>query len=117
MGRSRKSLCDRRQNMDVSSIRRKYLCFSGFLQLGVGGIISQNQTEGRRRSRRVVEHGQGNETCTELCIFTTLVEDEDEVERNEVDVDLESTAISKPMWEKTTKDDRDCASYHCLAVF
>ncbi|GJU82898.1 reverse transcriptase domain-containing protein, partial [Tanacetum coccineum] len=42
-----------------------------------------------------------------------LVEDEDEVERNEVDSDLESTASSKPVWEKTTKDDRDCASYHC----
>ncbi|GJU65386.1 reverse transcriptase domain-containing protein [Tanacetum coccineum] len=42
-----------------------------------------------------------------------LVEDEDEVERNEVDADLESTASSKPVWEKTTKDDRDCASYHC----
>ncbi|GJS52050.1 reverse transcriptase domain-containing protein [Tanacetum coccineum] len=41
-----------------------------------------------------------------------LVEDEDEVERNEVDSDLESTASSKPVWEKTTKDDRDCASYH-----
>ncbi|GKC38500.1 reverse transcriptase domain-containing protein [Tanacetum coccineum] len=43
-----------------------------------------------------------------------LVEDEDEVERNDVDSDLESTASSKPVWEKTTKDDRDCASYHCL---
>ncbi|GJR28208.1 putative reverse transcriptase domain-containing protein [Tanacetum coccineum] len=32
-----------------------------------------------------------------------LVEDEDEVERNEVDSDLESTASSKPVWEKTTK--------------
>ncbi|GKB11682.1 hypothetical protein Tco_0845605 [Tanacetum coccineum] len=42
-----------------------------------------------------------------------LVEDEDEVERNEVDSDLESTASSKPVWEKTTKDDRDCESYHC----
>ncbi|GKE02664.1 putative reverse transcriptase domain-containing protein [Tanacetum coccineum] len=38
-----------------------------------------------------------------------LVEDEDEVERNEVDSDLESTASSKPVWEKTTKDDRDFA--------
>ncbi|GJV35006.1 hypothetical protein Tco_1407483 [Tanacetum coccineum] len=43
-----------------------------------------------------------------------LVEDDDEVERNEVHLDLESTASSKPVWEKTTKDDRDCASYHCL---
>ncbi|GJX64247.1 hypothetical protein Tco_0298590 [Tanacetum coccineum] len=43
-----------------------------------------------------------------------LVEDEDEVERNEVDSDLESTASSKPSyWEGNTKDDRDCASYHC----
>ncbi|GJR72831.1 hypothetical protein Tco_0085196 [Tanacetum coccineum] len=42
-----------------------------------------------------------------------LVEDEDEVERNEVDSDLESTASSKLVWEKTIKDDRDCASYHC----
>ncbi|GJT11023.1 hypothetical protein Tco_0858065 [Tanacetum coccineum] len=32
-----------------------------------------------------------------------LVEDDDEV-----DSDLESTASSKPVWEKTTKDDRDC---------
>ncbi|GJX46461.1 hypothetical protein Tco_0271651 [Tanacetum coccineum] len=43
-----------------------------------------------------------------------LVEDDDEVERNEVDSDLESIASSKPVWKKTTKDDRDCASYHCL---
>ncbi|GJW74233.1 hypothetical protein Tco_0133603 [Tanacetum coccineum] len=42
-----------------------------------------------------------------------LLEDEDEVERNEVDSDLESTASSKPVWEKTTKADRDRASYHC----
>ncbi|GJS20582.1 putative reverse transcriptase domain-containing protein [Tanacetum coccineum] len=33
--------------------------------------------------------------------------DEDEVERNKVDSDLESTASSKPVWEKTTKADRD----------
>ncbi|GJS21398.1 hypothetical protein Tco_0450030 [Tanacetum coccineum] len=31
----------------------------------------------------------------------------DEVERNEVDSDLESTASSKPVWKKTTKADRD----------
>ncbi|GJY69533.1 hypothetical protein Tco_0472515 [Tanacetum coccineum] len=42
-----------------------------------------------------------------------LVEDEDEVERNEVDSDLDSIASSKPVWEKTTKADRDRASYHC----
>ncbi|GJU94672.1 hypothetical protein Tco_1319428, partial [Tanacetum coccineum] len=42
-----------------------------------------------------------------------LVEDEDEVERNEVDSDLESTASGKPVWEKTTKADHDRASYHC----
>ncbi|GJV90446.1 reverse transcriptase domain-containing protein [Tanacetum coccineum] len=41
------------------------------------------------------------------------LEDKDEVERNEVDSDLESTASSKPVWEKTTKTDRDRASYHC----
>ncbi|GJT52899.1 reverse transcriptase domain-containing protein [Tanacetum coccineum] len=39
-----------------------------------------------------------------------LLEDEDEVERNEVDSDLESTASSKPVWEKTTKADRDRGS-------
>ncbi|GKC89223.1 hypothetical protein Tco_1149872, partial [Tanacetum coccineum] len=37
-----------------------------------------------------------------------LVEDKDEV-----DSDLKSTASSKPVWEKTTKADRDRASYHC----
>ncbi|GJU25732.1 hypothetical protein Tco_1164353 [Tanacetum coccineum] len=42
-----------------------------------------------------------------------LLEDEDEVERNEVDSDLESTASNKPVWEKTTKADRNHASYHC----
>ncbi|GKC12930.1 putative reverse transcriptase domain-containing protein [Tanacetum coccineum] len=36
-----------------------------------------------------------------------LLEDEDEVERNEVDSDLESTTSSKPVWEKTTKADCD----------
>ncbi|GKE82160.1 hypothetical protein Tco_1552160 [Tanacetum coccineum] len=44
---------------------------------------------------------------------TRKLEDEDEVERNEVDSDLESTASSKPVWEKTTKADRDRASHHC----
>ncbi|GJZ45951.1 reverse transcriptase domain-containing protein [Tanacetum coccineum] len=38
-----------------------------------------------------------------------LMEDEEELERNEVDSDLESTASSKPMWKKTTKDDPDRA--------
>ncbi|GJT72624.1 hypothetical protein Tco_1031910 [Tanacetum coccineum] len=40
-------------------------------------------------------------------------EDEEEVERNEVDSDLESTASSKPVWEKTTEDDHDRASRNC----
>ncbi|GJW34829.1 reverse transcriptase domain-containing protein [Tanacetum coccineum] len=39
-----------------------------------------------------------------------LLEDEDEVERNEVDSDLESTASSKPVWKKTTEADRDRGS-------
>ncbi|GJV82274.1 hypothetical protein Tco_1518144 [Tanacetum coccineum] len=42
-----------------------------------------------------------------------LMEDEEELERNEVDSDLESTASSKPMWKKTTKDDPDRASRNC----
>ncbi|GKB95388.1 hypothetical protein Tco_0981525 [Tanacetum coccineum] len=42
-----------------------------------------------------------------------LLEDEDKVERNEVDSDLESTASSKPVWEKTTKADYDRVSHHC----
>ncbi|GKF89252.1 hypothetical protein Tco_0263215, partial [Tanacetum coccineum] len=37
-----------------------------------------------------------------------LLEDEDEV-----DSDFESTTSSKPVWEKTTEDDCDRASYHC----
>ncbi|GJR40944.1 putative reverse transcriptase domain-containing protein [Tanacetum coccineum] len=40
-----------------------------------------------------------------------LIEDEEEVERNEVDSDLESTASSKPVWKKTTKADHDRASH------
>ncbi|GJT97187.1 putative reverse transcriptase domain-containing protein [Tanacetum coccineum] len=39
-----------------------------------------------------------------------LIEVEEEVERNEVDLDLESTASSKPVWKKTTKADHDRAS-------
>ncbi|GJV53385.1 hypothetical protein Tco_1449126 [Tanacetum coccineum] len=39
-----------------------------------------------------------------------LIEDKEEVERNEVDSDLESTASSKPVWKKTTKADHDRAS-------
>ncbi|GJS84993.1 putative reverse transcriptase domain-containing protein [Tanacetum coccineum] len=39
-----------------------------------------------------------------------LIEDEEEVERNEVDSDLESAASSKPVWKKTTKADHDHAS-------
>ncbi|GJR41082.1 retrovirus-related pol polyprotein from transposon TNT 1-94 [Tanacetum coccineum] len=42
-----------------------------------------------------------------------LIEDEEEVERNEVDLDLESTASSKPLWKKTTKSDHDCACRNC----
>ncbi|GJZ61287.1 putative reverse transcriptase domain-containing protein [Tanacetum coccineum] len=38
------------------------------------------------------------------------MEDEEELERNEVDSDLESTASSKPVWKKTTKADPDRAS-------
>ncbi|GKC41312.1 hypothetical protein Tco_1059034, partial [Tanacetum coccineum] len=34
-------------------------------------------------------------------------------ERNEVDSDFESTASSKPVWEKTTEDDHDRASRNC----
>ncbi|GJT97505.1 hypothetical protein Tco_1093023 [Tanacetum coccineum] len=39
-----------------------------------------------------------------------LIEDEEEVERNEVDSDLESTTSSKPVWKKTSKADHDRAS-------
>ncbi|GKB45508.1 hypothetical protein Tco_0896261 [Tanacetum coccineum] len=42
-----------------------------------------------------------------------LIKDEEEVERNEVDSDLESTASSKPGWEKTTEDDHDRTSRNC----
>ncbi|GJY62200.1 hypothetical protein Tco_0462857 [Tanacetum coccineum] len=42
-----------------------------------------------------------------------LMENEEELERNEVDSDLVSTASSKPMWKKTTKDDPDRASRNC----
>ncbi|GJY01114.1 putative reverse transcriptase domain-containing protein [Tanacetum coccineum] len=42
-----------------------------------------------------------------------LIEDEEEVERNEVDSDLESTASSKSVWKKTTKADHDRASHNC----
>ncbi|GJX33149.1 putative reverse transcriptase domain-containing protein [Tanacetum coccineum] len=42
-----------------------------------------------------------------------LMEDEDELERNEVDSDLESTASSKPVWKKTTKADPDRVSHNC----
>ncbi|GJZ66160.1 hypothetical protein Tco_0622856 [Tanacetum coccineum] len=36
-----------------------------------------------------------------------------EVEKNEVDSDLESTASSKPVWKKTTKADHDHVSRNC----
>ncbi|GKF00738.1 hypothetical protein Tco_0027661, partial [Tanacetum coccineum] len=39
-----------------------------------------------------------------------LIEDEEEVEGNEVNSDLKSTASSKPVWKKTTKADHDHAS-------
>ncbi|GJT74600.1 putative reverse transcriptase domain-containing protein [Tanacetum coccineum] len=42
-----------------------------------------------------------------------LIEDEVEVEKNEVDSDLKSTASSKPVWKKTTKVDHDRASRNC----
>ncbi|GKA00874.1 retrovirus-related pol polyprotein from transposon TNT 1-94 [Tanacetum coccineum] len=43
-----------------------------------------------------------------------LMEDEEELERNEVDSDLESTASSKLVWKKTTKADPDRASRNCV---
>ncbi|GKB68731.1 hypothetical protein Tco_0930143 [Tanacetum coccineum] len=39
-----------------------------------------------------------------------LMEDKEELERNEVDSDLKSTASCKPIWKKTTKADPDRAS-------
>ncbi|GJY80356.1 hypothetical protein Tco_0493107 [Tanacetum coccineum] len=42
-----------------------------------------------------------------------LIENKEEVKRDEVDSDHESTASSKPVWEKTTEDDHDCASRNC----
>ncbi|GJS05867.1 reverse transcriptase domain-containing protein [Tanacetum coccineum] len=45
-----------------------------------------------------------------------LIENEEEVERDEVDSDLESTASSKPVWEKTTEDDHDRASRKDIKV-
>ncbi|GJV34796.1 hypothetical protein Tco_1407273 [Tanacetum coccineum] len=42
-----------------------------------------------------------------------LIENKEEVERDEVDSDLESTASSKPVWEKTIEDDHDRASRNC----
>ncbi|GJW16358.1 putative reverse transcriptase domain-containing protein [Tanacetum coccineum] len=43
-----------------------------------------------------------------------LIEEEEEVKRNKVDSDLESTASSKPVWKRTTEVDRDRASRDCL---
>ncbi|GJU73286.1 putative reverse transcriptase domain-containing protein [Tanacetum coccineum] len=43
-----------------------------------------------------------------------LIESEEEAERDEVDSDLESTASSKPVWEKNNKDDHGYASYHSI---
>ncbi|GKE01896.1 hypothetical protein Tco_1389879, partial [Tanacetum coccineum] len=45
-----------------------------------------------------------------------LIENEEEVERDEVDSDLESTASSKPVWEKTTEDDHDRASREAVST-
>ncbi|GKA62940.1 putative reverse transcriptase domain-containing protein [Tanacetum coccineum] len=42
-----------------------------------------------------------------------LIESEEEAERDEVDSDLESTASSRPVWEKNNKEDHGYASYHC----
>ncbi|GKC30265.1 hypothetical protein Tco_1037559 [Tanacetum coccineum] len=42
-----------------------------------------------------------------------LIEEEEEVKRNEVDSDLESTASIKPVWKRTTKIDHDRASCDC----
>ncbi|GKA01932.1 putative reverse transcriptase domain-containing protein [Tanacetum coccineum] len=41
-----------------------------------------------------------------------LIENEEEVKRNKVDSDLESTASSKPVWKKTNKADHDRASHN-----
>ncbi|GJW26210.1 reverse transcriptase domain-containing protein [Tanacetum coccineum] len=42
-----------------------------------------------------------------------LMEDDEELERNEVDSDLESTACSKPVWKKTSKAYPDRTSRNC----
>ncbi|GKD40305.1 hypothetical protein Tco_1260512, partial [Tanacetum coccineum] len=67
----------------------------------VPGIFQGYETSEEELVERPRERDLGN-------MNGWLVEDEDEVNS-----DLESTASSKPVWEKTTKDDRDCASYHC----
>ncbi|GJW71916.1 hypothetical protein Tco_0128833 [Tanacetum coccineum] len=53
------------------------------------------------------------QTVEEIETKIMCKEDEEEVERNEVDSDLESTASSKPVWKKTTKADHDRASRNC----
>ncbi|GKG04603.1 hypothetical protein Tco_0314990, partial [Tanacetum coccineum] len=62
-----------------------------------------------KRLKKIQWNDQEDEICRDLWIIHTFKE-EDEVERNEVDSDLESTASRKPVWEKTTKDR---ASHHC----
>ncbi|GJT73696.1 hypothetical protein Tco_1032982 [Tanacetum coccineum] len=70
---------------------------------------------------RVLGKFQGYETSEEEPVeqprrhdlYGFLIEDEEEVERNEVDSDLKSIASSKPVWKKTTKADHDRASCNC----
>ncbi|GKE53056.1 hypothetical protein Tco_1488212 [Tanacetum coccineum] len=70
---------------------------------------------------RVPGEFQGYETSEEEPVeqlrrhdlYGFLMEDEEELERNEVDSDLESTASSKHVWKKTTKADSDRASRNC----
>ncbi|GKF13468.1 hypothetical protein Tco_0054930, partial [Tanacetum coccineum] len=57
---------------------------------------------------RVPGKFQGYETSEEEPVEQPRTHDLDEV-----DSDLESTASSKPVWEKTTEDDHDRASRNC----
>ncbi|GJY39061.1 hypothetical protein Tco_0425425 [Tanacetum coccineum] len=86
-------------------IRRKYHDSIAFAT-GVGGLTKADGVTARFEFPlpwpcRVEE----NMTLKELKdnMNGWLIENEEEVERDEVDSDLESTASSKPVWEKTTE--------------
>ncbi|GJV83072.1 hypothetical protein Tco_1522970 [Tanacetum coccineum] len=90
----------------VEEIKTKIIAKDGTITRVLGKFQDYETSEEEPFAPRRLPQPKGN-------MNGWLIENEEEVERNEVDLDLQSTASSKPVWKNTTKADRYCASRNC----